>query len=310
MSKKDHDNRAAKHSRSVNYQKSWFNHGLDILEKTNLRNFTMMDMGCGNGEFSEMARERFGADVTCLDYAEAHMERVKGLGFKTIKCDFDSREDVEMVNNTCKGRFDVIVSFEVIEHIFDVETFLSTAHNLLKANGTLIISTTNIAYTGYRIYSMFRGNLPVSEGHHIRFFNQRRLRQVLILNGFDIVDDCSFGRGSYYLDRAVGEKVFSMRALLINVLSRVWSLFTPRSSPSYFSSILLKAKKADVTPVGLDPRHREVIYEKIPLEEKKKVIERLLPLREKYFFDESPGLRRFIDDESETLKGQDHVGKA
>jgi predicted SAM-dependent methyltransferase len=236
-----------------------------------------------------------------MDYSETHLSRVKSLGFKTIKCNFDCNEDVERINKTLRKSFDVIATFEVIEHIFDVDTFLFTAHNLLKNNGYLIISTPNISYLSYRIYSKFRGNLPVSEGHHVRFFNPPRLQQTLSLNGFDVVYDYSFGKGDYYLDRAIGENKSSLRSLYIKALFRCWSFFIPKHSPSYYSSTLFLAKKADTVPVGLDPTFRNVVYSKLPVGEKKKVINRLCPLRIKFFFDEHPGLRKFIDEEKEKL---------
>ena len=118
MSKKDHDEMAAKY-RPVSYHKGRYVHGLRILRSLNMKNFSMLDLGCGNGEFSEMVRKNFKADVSCVDYSETHLSIVKNLGFKTIKCDFDCNEDVERINKTLRNSFDVIVSFDVIEHIFD-----------------------------------------------------------------------------------------------------------------------------------------------------------------------------------------------
>ena len=130
MSKKDHDEIAAKYFRPISYHKERYVHGLRILKSLNMKNFSILDLGCGNGEFSEMVRKNFKVDVTCMDYSETHLSRVKSLGFKTIKCDFDRNEDVDEINKTLRNSFDVIVSFDVIEHIFDVDTFLSTIHNL------------------------------------------------------------------------------------------------------------------------------------------------------------------------------------
>jgi hypothetical protein len=73
-------------------------------------------------------------------------------------------------------------------------------------------------------------------------------------------------------------------------------------STSYYSNILFLAKKADAIPVGLDPTFRIIMYNKLSVEEKKKVIDRLHPLRIKFFFDEHPGLRKFIDEEKEKLR--------
>jgi 2-polyprenyl-3-methyl-5-hydroxy-6-metoxy-1,4-benzoquinol methylase len=301
MSKKEHDEITASRYREVNYQKIWYLQGINILNDLKTCNFQMLDLGCGNGEFSEIAREKFGAAVTCMDYSESHLERVKQLGFNIINCNFDLEEDVNKVNQLLKEKFDLVVTFEVIEHIFDVDVFLATAHNLLKKDGYIIISTPNISYFGHRIYSMFRGNLPVSEGHHIRFFSPKRLKQIMVLNGFDIIQDYSLGQSDYYIDRTIGENTKNFRAFLINTVFLLGKKLCKKSSSSRYSNLVLLAKKVEVTPIGLDPTFRQNVYNKLSYEEKKKVILRLITYRNQFFFDEHPGLRKFLDSENSTL---------
>ncbi len=302
MSKKQHDEASASH-RKEDYEKAWYQQGFKVLKSLSIRNFNMLDLGCGNGEFSEIAREQFNAKVFCTDYSENHLGVVRDKGFEAIKCDFDHQEDVERLNNTFTNQFDVIVSFEVIEHIFDVDAFLATAHNLLKTNGCLIISTPNYSYITYRLYSILRGNIPVSEGHHIRFFNQRRLKQTLVLNGFTLIEDYSFGKGDYYLDRAIGYSHNRRRERLINSLYRIWKLLTPKEAPSAQSNLLFLARKDEVPPIGLNPHSRSIAYGHLSHGDKKKVLAKLAPYRKDNFFDEHIGLSKFIDDEQTLING-------
>lgn len=215
MSKLQHDYESAVH-RPVDYEKRWITHAIKCLDNLNIKkDFSMLELGCGNGEFSELASKKFGIDITCLDYADPHLERVKGLGFKTIKCNFDIDEDVKRLNEQFKNHFDIVVSMAVMEHIFDVDAFLYSAHNVLKENGLLLIHVPNVNYYTYKLYTLFRGNIPPDEGHHIRFFSPRRLFQTLIINGFDIVADYSFGRKNAYIDRLIGDNKKALRALFI-----------------------------------------------------------------------------------------------
>jgi 2-polyprenyl-3-methyl-5-hydroxy-6-metoxy-1,4-benzoquinol methylase len=299
MSKQEHDEQSA-YNRGINYDKGWFNEGFRVIKELNFNKISMLDLGCGNGEFSELIQKNFCADITCLDYADQHLQRVKKLGFNTIKCNFDIDTEVEEFKVKYQKKFDIVVCFEVIEHIFDVDLLLSTIHNVLKENGFVIISTPNIAYIGFRLYSLFRGNVPVCEGHHIRFFNKKRLTQFLVLNGFDHIKDYSFGQGSYYLDRTVGERSNNLRSLFIKCLFKIL-LFCFRGSANKWSNILFVAQKIDVNPIGVDPTFRFKRYNDLTGYEQKKVIQRLLPLRKQYFFDEHPGLRNFIDVENNRL---------
>jgi len=300
MTKKIHDEIAA-NNRTIQYDKIWFLAALRAIQETGVKNFTMLDMGCGNGEFSEIVKENFEAQITCLDYSETHLKRANELGFETIKCDFDRSEDVENVISQYSKKFDVIVSLEVIEHIFDIDAYLVTAHKLLKTDGILIISTPNMDFWAYRIYSMFRGNVPVGEGHHIRFFDSQRLKQALILDGFGKFRSYCSGNTDYYYERTITERKCFLRNVFIKALSffSQYCLF-PKSS-MYYSSLVLLAKKSDVEPIGFDPAMRDGLYGKLSVEQKKKCIDRLLPLRKSFFFDEHPGLRNFIDSESDRL---------
>ncbi len=303
MSKKDYDTLAAKNFREVNYRKSWHRRGLYALKKLNIKKFSMLDLGCGNGEFAEMARKWFEADVTCVDYVAHHLKRVKYLGFKTVNCDLDSNKDINSLKEAYKERFDVVAALEVIEHIYDTDSLLSMIHSLLKPGGVLLISTPNVAFFGYRIYSALSGNLPVSEGHHVRFFYPRRLRQFLALNGFDLIGDYSYGKSDLFLKPVVGEKNSLIRSFCIKTMYKLCSWLIPASSPSCYANIFFAVRKAPAAPLPFNRLLREDVYNKLSPQEKKKALARLLPLRKKYFFDDAPGLRKFIDKEERVLFG-------
>jgi len=149
------------------------------------------------------------------------------------------------------------------------------------------------------MYSMFCGNLPVSEGHHIRFFNRRRMEQTLIFNGFDQVQYHGFGRGDFYLDRAIGERTRSLRGIALRLVFKLWGALSWKSLPSYYSGLMFLAVKSEREPIGLDPTVRDYLYPRLSREGKSVVLEKLLPLRKFGFFDEHPGFREFIDQEAE-----------
>ena len=143
--------------------------------------------------------------------------------------------------------------------------------------------------------------MPVGEGHHVRFFSRRRLRQALILNGFDTLRDYSFGETGYFLDRAIGEKTRSFRAIVIRVLFLLGRLLLRSKSSFSSSNLMFVARKANTLPIGLDAPVRADVYPTLAEQEKKEAISRLLPYRKNYFFDEHKYLREFIDDECQRM---------
>ena len=97
-----------------------------------------LDVGCGAGLLCEPLA-RLGAQVTGVDAAPEliaaaidHAAR-QGLAIDYRAC------GVEAVND----RFDLVTAMEVIEHVADPQTFLSSLADRLAPGGLLILSTPN-----------------------------------------------------------------------------------------------------------------------------------------------------------------------
>ncbi|SET65916.1 Methyltransferase domain-containing protein [Natronincola peptidivorans] len=102
----------------------------------------VLDIACGSGYGTEILlrqnpriHELVGIDISseAIDYAQKHYSFIE-----TTYCVDDALNP-----NLYKkyGTFDTIVSFETIEHFEGDELFIRNLYNLLKPNGTLIIST-------------------------------------------------------------------------------------------------------------------------------------------------------------------------
>lgn len=100
---------------------------------------SVLDIGCGEG-YGSFYLASVAESVKALDYDNAVIDYAKdkyqkdNLRFYTMD-----------VNNlsSLNDRFDVVTSFQVIEHIRDPDGFLKNIKNLLKENGVFICSTPN-----------------------------------------------------------------------------------------------------------------------------------------------------------------------
>jgi len=98
----------------------------------------ILDLGCGDGGIDRgiiaKAREIIGVDVSnkAIKLAEDinNNDRIKYMNI-TI-------EDFESVD-----KFDAIIMYEIIEHVYDARAILEKVHRLLNQNGHLILSTPN-----------------------------------------------------------------------------------------------------------------------------------------------------------------------
>ena len=221
MSKQEHDAGVAILRGSARRaDRPWYRSAAQVFERHGLRGLTCLDLCAGNAEFSELLRDRFAMRVTCADYAPAHLEHQRSLGFDTLTVDLDgSADEVDRTAAASAGAFDLVASLATIEHVFDVDNFLRFCHTVLKPGGLLLVNTPNIAFGGYRLFTRLSGGRPFGEGHHVRFFDFRFLRTNLFLNGFRVIDDA---RGYFGLPSEVMTRAFRGRRRAAWVVSRLF----------------------------------------------------------------------------------------
>jgi len=90
---------------------------------------------------------KLGADVTGVDASSANIEMAKvhgkGLGIRYL--DFMVEDLVEKE----RGSFDIVTSFEVLEHVKDPSLFLKAISQLVKEDGHVFFSTINKTTAAY-----------------------------------------------------------------------------------------------------------------------------------------------------------------
>jgi SAM-dependent methyltransferase len=254
MSKVEHDAAAAVLRGSEHHaDRPWYRSAAGVLERNGLRGLACLDLCAGNAEFSEILREHFGMRVTCADYAPAHLEHQRSLGFDVLPVDLDgAATDVDTRAGSSAGTFDLVVSLATIEHVFDSDSFLRFCHTVLKPGGFLLLNTPNIAFVGYRLSSLLSGNRPFGEGHHVRFWDFRFLRTNLFLNGFDVVQDA---RGYFGLPADTLIRAFRGRRRLGWAVSRLFAASgllqrVPGLRALFTDELTILARKEVAYPVG------------------------------------------------------------
>lgn len=100
---------------------------------------TVMDVGCGAGLLCEPLA-RMGAAVTGVDAAPENVEAAKAhAGLSGLDINYRAGELAEQG----LGKFDVVTSMEVIEHVTDPAAFVAELVRHLKSGGLLLLSTPN-----------------------------------------------------------------------------------------------------------------------------------------------------------------------
>jgi len=113
---------------------------LDQMNKKKLKNLDILDLGCGGGLVSE-SLSRLGANVTGIDFVKNNIEVAKQhSNKKKLKINY-KYANIETLK--IKKKYDLIIMYEILEHLDNWEYFLLNITENLKNEGILVISTIN-----------------------------------------------------------------------------------------------------------------------------------------------------------------------
>lgn len=138
----------------------------------------LLDVGCGNGDFLELAVE-MGWEVVGLEPDPLAVVAARARGFNVIEGQIETVVGMAL-------RFDAITVSHVIEHVHDPAAFLASANTLLPQGGALYVDTPNILSVGAEAFGpSWRGLEPP---RHLVIFNLPALRELLDKVGFGRVE--------------------------------------------------------------------------------------------------------------------------
>jgi len=113
---------------------------LDQINNKNIKNLKVLDVGCGGGIICEPLA-RLGAKVTGIDFAPNNIKAAKIHSKKNkLKINYIYK-DIE--RSKLDEKFDLILMFEVLEHLDNWKITIKNIKKNLNNNGTIIISTIN-----------------------------------------------------------------------------------------------------------------------------------------------------------------------
>jgi 2-polyprenyl-3-methyl-5-hydroxy-6-metoxy-1,4-benzoquinol methylase len=156
---------------------------LDDLKNNSVERSSIFELGCGNGSVANVLTQK-GWDVIGVDPSIKSI-KLANKGFPNLKLYNGSTNDDLVLKYK---QFPIVISLEVIEHVFDPHNFAKVAFDLLEPGGTLILSTPYHGYIKNLLLAltnkMDQHYLPLWKNGHIKFFSQKTLNQLLDETGF------------------------------------------------------------------------------------------------------------------------------
>lgn len=159
----------------------------------------LIDAGCGNGSTLRWL-EPYGYRLYGLEISESGLERARSAQPHVAFEQTDLTTDLSA--SPLWGRADVVVSLEVVEHVFLPRAYAKNLYGLLRPGGRAIVST---PYHGYfkNLALAATGKL---DGHftalwdygHIKFWSRKTLESLFREAGFTVVGFDGAGRLPYF----------------------------------------------------------------------------------------------------------------
>jgi SAM-dependent methyltransferase len=129
------------------------------------------EVGCGHGLLQRQIEDKYGKPVTGFDLNEY------GLKHNVSRISRVCCYDIHQRNEELRGRFDVILLFDVLEHISDEDRFLDALLFHLAPQGKLILSVP----AGQWLFSEYD-----TAAGHVRRYAMRDLRAIALRNNLEI----------------------------------------------------------------------------------------------------------------------------
>lgn len=137
----------------------------------------LLDVGCGNGDFLEVARQA-GWQAQGVDPDPVAAATARSRGFDVRVGGIDALQDQS-------GTFDMVTLCHVIEHVPDPPAVLASARSLLKPGGRLWIETPNLDSIGASRYGSCWRDLDPPR--HLVVFSRGAFEECLRTAGFQCI---------------------------------------------------------------------------------------------------------------------------
>src|ERR1044072_2744394 len=155
---------------------------------------SICDLGCGNGHISGRLAA-LGYNVTGVDASASGIQ----IAQRAYPC-------VEFVQalidrDLSLGQFDLVISSDVIEHLYRPSDLLEATGSLVKPGGQVLLGT---PYHGYLKNLMLAATgrmeahfSALHDGGHIKFFSVNTLSKLMRAHGFDDLRFTFYGRAPW-----------------------------------------------------------------------------------------------------------------
>lgn len=193
----------------------------------------LLEIGTADGTTIKYYKQKFLGKTYGIDVSKKVLKKAAKYLDEVKVCDLN-KDKIPYNNNS----FNIVICSEVIEHIYDTDRLLQEIKRILKKDGVLIISTPNLASLLNRIFILF-GFQPLGTdvstirsdygnkfrdkdlipAGHIRNFTYNAFRDIIIANGFNVIDKKASARTRnkfvHLIEKSIGKLFIELGSNII-----------------------------------------------------------------------------------------------
>lgn len=155
------------------------------------KNTDVLEFGCDNGYMTRYMKEELGCKVCIVEYDDKM--GAEALQFSNKFYLGEKYGDIEKYYWKTHDKYDHIIFADVLEHLYNPHTVLGNSLDMLKEDGSILISIPNISHNSI-IIDLIKDNfqyrkIGLLDTTHIRFFTRKTLHNMVSNLGLKITKE-------------------------------------------------------------------------------------------------------------------------
>ena len=164
--------------------------GRDVHAARPFEGLRFLDIGCGGGLLCE-PMARLGAEVVGADASETNIEVAKLHAAESgVKIDYRATTAEALAD--AGETFDVVLNMEVVEHVSDVDLFISKTSSMVRPGGLMFVATINRTLKAYGLAilgaEVVLRWLPRGTHQYSKLVRPEELEKALTQSGLGVID--------------------------------------------------------------------------------------------------------------------------
>ena len=171
---------------------------LDLIGGINKGDVNLLEIGCSSGTFlaklKHFIAEKFPDKRILLAGIDIDANAIQSCVDKELEL---TVANAETFARSAVGKYDIIVHFELIEHLIDPFSFMTNLHKLLTTNGCMLFTTPNaggleMMASGYNDFRLLAHSIfpPM----HLNAFSVANMTHFAIRCGFQVMEISTPGK--------------------------------------------------------------------------------------------------------------------